>query len=564
MVKLNVSPNPGPGKTATTEEEWTRNPEWLTMPEIAQDSGKICVLVRVDENDDNYVNIYLNGSGGNTYTIDWGDGSEVTTYNYNNLPEHLYDFNNPALDGTLTSDGYKQAIFTVTLNNTSDYFPYMDLCRQASINTRTYYYVGKQLEVIVACPNLNNFRTSTSTSFRPRYLESIRILSMNISSLSYMFYGCFTLRNIEIGDNITWYQDIKQNKNLNFMFAYCRELPHDIIHSVVEKLVDTPSAVQRTFLDCRKLRIGPEMDTSNTTDWYQTFYNCYDLEEVPLYDTSNVTRMQYAFAYCFALPYIPLLDLSSCTNIAHMFLNCYNLSAIPSFNTSSVTYAVSTFQSCLNLKTVPLLDLSNVTNMQAMFSYCSDLESVPDFDYSSVTGTGLTMLFYASYNLEGEIILNTNVTSLYRTFQGTKIKKVTIQGDFITDYIYACRETFNGCNDLKEFIVTGTVDTSTTGWFYRFMNGCIEILSHPTFDLSASTRNDNICTSNWHRTSLNFTNINSNFWLDNNNLNAAELEDIFTNKLQTVSSATIYINNNPGASTCDRTIATAKGWTVTG
>ena len=564
MVKLNVSRTPGPGKTATTEEEWTRNPEWLTMPEIAHDSGKICVLVRVDENDDNYVNIYLNGSANNTYTIDWGDGSEVTTYNYNSLPEHFYDFNNPALDGTLTSDGYKQAIFTVTLNNTSDYFPYMDLCRAASLNTRVYYYVGKQLEVIVACPNLNNFRASTSTSYSPNYVESIKIFSMKVSNLSYTFFGCFNLKNIEIGDNITWYQDVKQNKNLSFMFGYCRELPTDVIHSVIEKLVDTPSSVQRTFIDCRKLRVAPEMDTSNTTDWYQTFYSCWSLEEVPLYDTSNVTRMQYAFGYCYILPYIPLLDLSSCTNIGHMFLSCINLSTVPKFNTSNVTYAAYTFQSCRLLETVPAFDLSSVTDMQSMFAYCSALKTLPDFDYSSVTGTGFTMTFYACNNLRGEITLNTNVTSLYRTFQSTLLEKVTIQGNFITDYIYACRETFNGCITLKEFVITGTVDTSTTPWFYRFMNSCFEILSHPTFDLSASTRNDNICTSNWHRTSLNFTNISSNFWIDNCNFDASELEDIFTNKLQTVSSGTIYIANNPGAATCDRSIATAKGWTVSG
>lgn len=47
------------------------------------------------------------------------------------------------------------------------------------------------------------------------------------------------------------------------------------------------------------------------------------------------------------------------------------------------------------------------------------------------------------------------------------------------------------------------------------------------------------------------------------NLSASALNEVFTN-LATVTGQTITITGNPGAATCDRTIATAKGWTVTG
>ena len=46
-------------------------------------------------------------------------------------------------------------------------------------------------------------------------------------------------------------------------------------------------------------------------------------------------------------------------------------------------------------------------------------------------------------------------------------------------------------------------------------------------------------------------------------LSAAALNEIFTN-LGTASAQTITIINNYGAATCNRSIATAKGWTVTG
>ena len=47
------------------------------------------------------------------------------------------------------------------------------------------------------------------------------------------------------------------------------------------------------------------------------------------------------------------------------------------------------------------------------------------------------------------------------------------------------------------------------------------------------------------------------------NLNAAALNQIFTN-LGTVTSGTITITSTPGSATCNRSLATAKGWTVTG
>ena len=47
------------------------------------------------------------------------------------------------------------------------------------------------------------------------------------------------------------------------------------------------------------------------------------------------------------------------------------------------------------------------------------------------------------------------------------------------------------------------------------------------------------------------------------NLNAAALNKVFTD-LGTVASGTITITSTPGAATCNRSLATAKGWTVTG
>ena len=51
--------------------------------------------------------------------------------------------------------------------------------------------------------------------------------------------------------------------------------------------------------------------------------------------------------------------------------------------------------------------------------------------------------------------------------------------------------------------------------------------------------------------------------LSSKNLTAEIINDLFTQLPVTTLSATIAVNANPGAATCDPTIATAKGYTVT-
>lgn len=56
-------------------------------------------------------------------------------------------------------------------------------------------------------------------------------------------------------------------------------------------------------------------------------------------------------------------------------------------------------------------------------------------------------------------------------------------------------------------------------------------------------------------------NIGESFTIAGAQFSKATLEKIFGN-LKTVSGKTITITGCPGAATCDRTIATNKGWTV--
>jgi Leucine-rich repeat (LRR) protein len=80
-------------------------------------------------------------------------------------------------------------------------------------------------------------------------------------------------------------------------------------------------------------------------------------------------------------------------------------------------------------------------------------------------------------------------------------------------------------------------------------------------DVSRNTELTDLRCSNNQLTALDVSRNTKLTWLDcyGNQLTATALNDLFTS-LPTVQAGEIDIRNNPGAATCDRSIATAKGW----
>ncbi len=60
------------------------------------------------------------------------------------------------------------------------------------------------------------------------------------------------------------------------------------------------------------------------------------------------------------------------------------------------------------------------------------------------------------------------------------------------------------------------------------------------------------------------TGMNASFDVSNNNLDSTALDEIYTNASATGAGKTITVTANWGAANDNPSIATAKGWTVTG
>jgi len=197
------------------------------------------------------------------------------------------------------------------------------------------------------------------------------------------------------------------------------------------------------------------------------------------------------------------------------------------------------------------------------------------------TATNITGLFanmskvqYIDYNFSGK----TNISSVM--INNSCLKYVTINN---TVSSVGASSAFSGCSALREIygFTPNTISSVSSMHLnnysleelpnYGNMNGTLSstfqnlysLLKFPAVNFSGLSSTTTPFSSLTSLQEFNATGMAQSFSLAGSPLNDVELNNVFTN-LATVTSKTITITGCPGASTCNRTIATAKGWTVTG
>jgi surface protein len=280
------------------------------------------------------------------------------------------------------------------------------------------------------------------------------------------------------------------------------------------------TSLYRLFTYCANLKKVTLLNTGSVTNTQETFFRCSSLIKVDPFDTSAVTTMYRMFGYCYALKCVPLLDTSAVTDFSYMFVDCLSLPQIPALDTSAATTLKGMLRRCETLKEVPTLNTSNATDLSELFRGCVCLREIPEIDTSSATT--IASMFETTFLLRKIPALNTSsVTNMSRLF-------------------YGCAVTV-----LPAFDCSGiTSSSSLSNWFYA-MNF---ITRSKLYGLRY--------THSYH--------ISTSVITVNRALTASALNEIFTNLGTAAGSQTITITNCLGAATCDRTIATAKGWTVVG
>jgi surface protein len=578
-------------KTFPSVAPWVRNPSW---PACEANSGdnRVRGLYAVWPDGGNFIAMNVAGA----YTVDFGDGT-TTSYTSNAQANYEYSYSDTDLVGTEApvtftdtgdlvsrtahgyTDGMQVQFFNITtttgivngqfyfvINATANTFqvaatsggsalaltndgtgqllPYriatVTITPQGggtltNINLFVKHnqaglingYVTGWLDLAYAASTITTLTLGASaTTVRHNYIERVRLNELgSITSFSALFRNLRKLQNVEIASTITTVL------NMSSMFNSCSSLQ-------TVPLFNTAAVtnMNQMFENNSSLQTAPLFDTAAVTSMIQMFNGCRSLQTVPLFNTAAVTSMVSMFAVCLSLQTVPLFNTSVVTDMSSMFSSCNALQTVPLFNTAAVTNMSNMFNSCSSLQTVPLFNTSAVTNIVAMFSSCNALQTVPLFNTAAVTS--MSGMFQNCFSLKTVPLFNTSVvTDMSTMFNGCNaLQTVPL---FNTAAVTNMSNMFNSCNSLAAVPALTTTAVTSSGSFASMFNICNSLARIEAKDFR-------------------FT-----FSVASCKLSATALNEIYTN-LPVAVGQTITVTGNYGAATDDPTIATLKGWTVTG
>ena len=167
-------------------------------------------------------------------------------------------------------------------------------------NLDYFFYYCRNIIGIDLC----KFHTEHVSTMKKMFYYCLNLEYINIGSsfktskvtdMGYMFYGCHSIREIEL-----FYFDTSNVENMQFMFCDCYKLE---------------------TIDLRFLK------TQKVTNIECMFSDCVNIEELDLssFDTRNITNMESIFEGCYIKDYLDLstFDMSNVKYKAKMFLNCH-------------------------------------------------------------------------------------------------------------------------------------------------------------------------------------------------------------------------------------------------
>lgn len=383
-------------------------------------------------------------------------------------------------------------------------------------------------------------------------LLAITFPEVDISSLSVAFNLCSNLQSVSLPTSCP------SLTTMATAFSGCQSLPQ----------ITLPTGV-----------------TSGTIALNATFQNCYSLSSVTIPNSYNINTLATTFGGCLTLVTcnLPNNSQNSITNLSSTFTNCNSLLnlTLPTSMTGN-TSLTNMFNNCTSLEYVALpATMNSCTAMSSTFSGCANLISATGPTSMTALGTigtvisgcpGLKNFVYPATTGVGIGSINPNVASCPATetitFPTTQTTGITTLNNLF-NYFPGLTGAFN-VDKLGNNSSAATV--YLTGTNIMGANIPARRLLSLDFTCKFSTFAFNgTATKTMALNSLRLRNAGSGQYAGSSphinvsytSLGTAALNQLFTD-LPTIVSKTINITGTPGAATCTRSIATAKGWAVTG
>jgi hypothetical protein len=494
---------------------WEPPPDWLELPRLQEGDQRFVGLLAIIQGasgatasnaDSNFIALLCQGN----YIVDWGNGV-TSAHTSNTQAQYQYNFADIP-NSTLTTQGYKQVIVQA--------YPQAGATLTTVALNRRYTATGITLSSDYKTGWLDikfvgrNISTLVVTGLSPPVIQGMLkrfeyIGPSSITNFDYSLFGCRTIEKI-MGQRWT-----ENCTSLIRFSSGCYSLSYlDLIHT------RNVQSFLFGFTTCYALHTFPPIHTGNATQMADCFSGCVSLKNIPFLDVSKATTASGFFFGCASLKRIPDLNFGSNTTFASMFYGCYSLEECPNINTSNGTDFSLMFMLAPSLRKVGNLDTSKGTNFSQMFNN-TNLPSMPNFNFTS--GVTFTRMFFG-----------TNI--LLQKFPASAFPK----GRDFTEFFYGTSNLIEV--DTMDFsgITVGSTAANAGPFLNLFTTGnAIQSLKIIGCQKSINISNQNLC--------------------------AANLNYIFENLVDvTGTGATINITNNWGTAQCNRTIATSKGWVVTG
>ena len=205
-------------------------------------------------------------------------------------------------------------------------------------------------------------------------------------------------------------------------------------------------------------------------------------------------------------------------------------------------------------------DVPLTGNYQNSFQYMGNAlapDGTPIDFTNSITSQANSTFTYATIQQIGNLSFS-NATQLTGTF--SLCTALTDVGTINVPSNTTFSSFFNNCISLKN---VGTISTTSSLTSIRQMFlSCVSLLGVEITNCSGITDTVNAFYLCYNLRSLILTDITVGFDIRYSMLEADALDALFTSLGTANGSQTITITNNPGAATCDTTIATNKGYTI--
>ena len=540
---------------------WTRPADWVAFTTPTAAEQKVIGIVAVWEQDSNYIALACTVTGG--YTVDWGDGTS-TTHASAATAEKNYVFGDLSAE-TLSSRGYRQAVITVTPTTVGATFSAVNLDRKNSAASASSLTSNTWLDIAVSAPNAstilfshatNNLRTASM-----QLCEQINIVAHNLTSMVYMFRGLRELQSVSVSNTASV-------TGMSYMFSDCSSLQTVPLFNTASVL-----GMSSMFDGCSSLQTVPLFNTASVTSMSSMFTSCFSLQTVPLFNTASVTSMASMFYGCTSLQTVPLFNTASVTSMASMFYSCFSLQTVPLFNTASVTSMSNMLNGCSSLQTVPLFNTAAVTSMSQMFYDCSSLQTVPLFNTAAVTN--MTSMFNSCSSLQNipELTLTkissstTNsmvLGSATATTACNNLGKAKLSGMRWTQTFQNCKMGVTQLNEM--YTALAKLNPNVTN-----VTATAGVVTYTVDDIRAFVAARTVTITGVDPVAYNLTSVTvgvvtagagttGTFTVTN----AATGTYVSGGVASLQDNRTITVTSNPGVSGDDPTIATNKGWIVTG